>query len=303
MELGQLRSFLAVLDEGSATVAAEVRGVSQPTLSRQIQALEDACGTALFVRSAGGMVPTRAARRLEPGAREVVTRADELTAQLAELADREVRLTAVCPVMIAEMLVLPFVAAVPTPITDVIDSLAVDAHEQVRRRLADVAFAPVTPPSTLRSCELFQVQLTLQCRPDDPMAERESVDLRELPALPLLITDARSGTRRSLDALLTARGITLRPRLEVDRTHVAQALTAGGDAGMALAIDPVRYGLTAVPVVDRGEPVRLAEWASWEPGHYAEEAIIAMLADFRDWVAQRSDVGTVTVPDSPLFTS
>lgn len=297
MELGQLRSFLAVIDEGSATFAAEVRRVSQPTLSRHIHALERACGTPLFARSATGMQPTRAARRLEPGARDVVARADQLAHQLADLPEREVRLTAVCPVMVAEMLVLPFVAEVSTPITDVVDSLAADAHELVRRSLADVAFAPVAPPSTLRSCEVFRVPLTLQCRPDDALAARTSIELRELSELPLVITDARSGTRRTLDALLAQRGITLRPRLEVDRTHVAQALTAAGSTGMVLAIDPVRYGLIAVPVVDRGTPVTLAEWASWEPGHYAEAAIVTLIEDFRRWVLTRHGAGAVTVPE------
>lgn len=290
MELGQLRSFLAVIDEGSATFAAEVRRVSQPTLSRHISTLEATCGTRLFVRSPAGMVPTRAARLLEPGVRDLIARADRLARQLAELPAERLSLTAACPVMVSEMLVLPFVAEVQTPITDVIDSINADAHDLVRRNLADISFAPLAPPSTLRSRELFRVPLTVQCRPDDPLAKRASIQLTELSELPLFITDERSGTRRSLDRILAPRGITLRPELEVDRTHVAQALTAAGAEGVTLAIDPVRYGLTTIPVIDRRAPVTLAEWASWQPEHYAEDAIVATLDAFCQWAAQRDGI-------------
>lgn len=50
--------MLVVLEEGSLNRAARRLGVSQPTLSRQIQALEQEMGAALFERGTKGMLAT-----------------------------------------------------------------------------------------------------------------------------------------------------------------------------------------------------------------------------------------------------
>jgi DNA-binding transcriptional LysR family regulator len=45
-----VRSFLATVEEGSLSAAARALGITQPTLSRQISALEDRLGVTLFER-------------------------------------------------------------------------------------------------------------------------------------------------------------------------------------------------------------------------------------------------------------
>ena len=60
------RSFLAVIREGSLSAAARSLGLTQPTLTRHIAALEEAMGGALFVRSQRGLDATDAARALMP---------------------------------------------------------------------------------------------------------------------------------------------------------------------------------------------------------------------------------------------
>ena len=56
MELRVLRYFLMVAREENITHAAQLLHVTQPTLSRQIQDLEEELGTKLFVRSNGDAV-------------------------------------------------------------------------------------------------------------------------------------------------------------------------------------------------------------------------------------------------------
>ncbi|MEW6640053.1 MAG: LysR family transcriptional regulator [Pseudomonadota bacterium] len=62
------RSFLAVLREGSLSGAARALGMTQPTLGRQIAELEQDLGTALFIRSQRGLIPTDAGRDIAPHA-------------------------------------------------------------------------------------------------------------------------------------------------------------------------------------------------------------------------------------------
>lgn len=58
------RSFAAVIEEGSLSAAARVLGLSQPTLGRHIEALEETLQTALFDRHLKGLAPNDAALRI-----------------------------------------------------------------------------------------------------------------------------------------------------------------------------------------------------------------------------------------------
>jgi len=62
------RAFLAVVREGSLSSAARVLGTTQPTMGRQVAALEASLGVKLFTRSVDGLSPTEAGMRLIPSA-------------------------------------------------------------------------------------------------------------------------------------------------------------------------------------------------------------------------------------------
>lgn len=82
------RSFLAVADAGSLSAAARALGLTQPTLGRHIDALEDAVGQPLFLRTPQGLGLTEAAALLVPEARAMQMTADSLTRR-ASLAPQD----------------------------------------------------------------------------------------------------------------------------------------------------------------------------------------------------------------------
>jgi DNA-binding transcriptional LysR family regulator len=81
MELYQLRTFIAVADEGNLTKAAERIHASQPAVSAHIKALEGELGVSLFVRTPRGMLLTDAGRGLKGKAEAVVAAAEDMLTQ------------------------------------------------------------------------------------------------------------------------------------------------------------------------------------------------------------------------------
>lgn len=72
MEIYQLRTFVAVAQQGHLTQAAEILHLSQPAVTAQIKALEEELGVPLFERTAGGVVLTKAGQLLLPEAEKII---------------------------------------------------------------------------------------------------------------------------------------------------------------------------------------------------------------------------------------
>src|SRR4051812_18817172 len=89
MNLEQLRSFMAVVESGTFTRASELLHLAQPSLSRQIAALEKDLGAQLFRRDRSGSEVTEAGQTLLPLARRMLADADTVRRELRELAGLE----------------------------------------------------------------------------------------------------------------------------------------------------------------------------------------------------------------------
>jgi len=72
MELHQLRSFVTVAETGHFSRAARQIGIAQPSLSQQIQRLEESLGTSLFDRLGRTIALTDAGHNLLPRARRIL---------------------------------------------------------------------------------------------------------------------------------------------------------------------------------------------------------------------------------------
>lgn len=143
-----LRSFRAVLAEGSLSGAARRLGQTQPTIGRHIAELEQALGgVALFVRSPRGLVPTEAGEDLRPYADAMAAAAEALarTASGAREAARGVvRITA------SEMIGLHVLPAILTRFRRehpevVVELVLSNRTEDLLQRQADIAIRMVRP--------------------------------------------------------------------------------------------------------------------------------------------------------------
>ena len=89
MTLQQLQYFLAAVEHGSFSAAADTLHMAQPSLSEQVRRLEAELGVELFARVGRGLVLTEAGETLRPYAERVVADAEE--ARESVVAVRELR--------------------------------------------------------------------------------------------------------------------------------------------------------------------------------------------------------------------
>src|SRR5689334_8230658 len=85
VQVRQLEYFAAVADARHFTRAAEAVHVAQPSLSKQIYALERELGTRLFSRARGNITLTQAGETLLPLARRILADVDNARVQVQEL--------------------------------------------------------------------------------------------------------------------------------------------------------------------------------------------------------------------------
>lgn len=141
------RSFGAVVEHGSLSAAARALGLSQPTLGRHVDALEQALGIGLFERTLNGLKPTETALRLyEPvlGAQKALAEATLMAEGVSAELTGSVRITAstvmghyVLPPLLYELRqAFPQVA---------IELVPTDSAENLLLREADIAVRMFRP--------------------------------------------------------------------------------------------------------------------------------------------------------------
>ena len=80
--LDRIRSVLVIMEEGSINRAATRLGISQPTLTRQLQSFEAEVGAPLFERGSWGVRPTDLAYRLRETMVPVIRAYDQAWAEI-----------------------------------------------------------------------------------------------------------------------------------------------------------------------------------------------------------------------------
>ncbi|MCR6670353.1 LysR family transcriptional regulator [Devosia ginsengisoli] len=142
-----LRAFLATVETGSLSGAARSLGLTQPTLGRQVAALEQELGVLLFERVGRSLVLTRAGQELFESARpmgEVAERLPIIASGQSQAIEGLVRITA-SDVVAAHTLppILKRLHAIAPGIE--VDVVAANDVRDLMRREADIAIRHVRP--------------------------------------------------------------------------------------------------------------------------------------------------------------
>jgi LysR family carnitine catabolism transcriptional activator len=241
MDLRQLRYLVAIVDHGGFTSAAARLGISQPSLSHAIKALENELGATLLHRLGRTVALTAAGEALLGPARQTLRDADVAQAAVREVIGLEAgRLDLVClPTLAVDpvaAMVGRFRAHHPSVRVRIDEPEDADAvADQVRTGASELGVAELPVESRdLTSIELGAHEFVAALPVDTALAlgDQDHVSLRQLAALPLVTTPVGTSTRRQIDEAFNAAG--LQPTIAVETDHreaiIAMVLTGAGAA-------------------------------------------------------------------------
>lgn len=287
------RSFLAVADTGSLSAAARRLGLTQPTLGRNIEALETAICQPLFLRAPQGMMPTPAAQALMPEAQTMAHAAASLERRAASSGEfRGTVRIAASHVVGAE--VLPRLLA---PLLDQHPGLAIELDlsndpADLGRHAADLAIRMTRPgQSSLIARKLADVRLGLFAHAGYLGRHGTPTDPAELAGHVLIGPDRNTAALAGLDALQLGRSA-LRLRSDSEAAQIA-SVRAGLGIGVLqqaiAALDPA-----PVPVLPDRFAWQLEAWLVLPDGLRAL-APVRRVADHLAKVLPRFYAGAVTI--------
>jgi LysR family hydrogen peroxide-inducible transcriptional activator len=265
VRIEQLSYLEAALRTGSFRQAAKELGVSQPTITTQVQRLEEDLGVVLVLRDARGVRPTYAAERVLPHAL-VAIRAEHAMRQEASSLDAlrlgNLRL-AVVPT--ASMTLLP---SVVRRLTTEHPSIRLDVteggSEMVRRSVLAGHFdagvltrlGDDEKDSELHYIDLMNGRLVFCVPEDHPLASTDDFSVADLEGEPLIFYSRGSLLRRAFERVVE--NIEARVVYTTDGSEAARQMVRAG-VGISL-------GNTLSPFTVSGDGVVLIplreDWAT-----------------------------------------
>lgn len=241
MELYQLRTFVAVAEEGHLTRAADRLHISQPAVSAHIRALEEELAVMLFTRTPKGMTLTSAGETLRAQAMQVLASADDLGRQarmLARSVTGVIRLAVHIDPLFVQLPAL--IATLQTEFPDIRcelrQGMSWEIAREIRNETVDCGFlyGPVDQPeiSTLHLQD-FQLRVV------GPPAWKERLERAgwpEIAAMPWVWPPDHCQFSRIAGEVFIEKGLRPEPAVIADQEAVLSALVSSG-VGLSVMIE------------------------------------------------------------------
>jgi len=210
MDLLQLDHFLAVVEEGSFSRAAEKVFRTQPAISQSIKKLEEEIGAPLFARDVHDVALTEAGRLLVEYARRMLRLRDQTLQALGELRSLQAGSVSIAASESAALYLLPgplrsFLERFP----DIKLSIFRRPIEEIPRRVidreVDVGFVLEQPAfHELQAVPIHTDSMILIASPQHPLARRRSVRIGDLGGERFVTHHGCTGTSQKVLRLFEA---------------------------------------------------------------------------------------------------
>jgi LysR family hca operon transcriptional activator len=260
MELRHLRYFIAVAEEGSLTLAAHKRlHTAQPSLSRQIRALEKEIGAQLITRSVHGIELTDAGRVFLDHARLAVTQAEAAKEAVRRVARPAKPSLALGFLSGTEMDLLPKAKRI---LQDELPNIELKLSSDYSPRLAealmkgrlDAAFLRPEPHAGGLVYRRVRTEPLIVVFPKDHrLAARKAIKLRELKGEQFIKPSKTAPTlRKIIEDSLERSGVDIRATHEVHNLAHAFSIIASTHAVTLLPA----YAKNFLPVALTSRPIQ-----------------------------------------------
>ncbi|MFD0686707.1 LysR family transcriptional regulator [Actinomadura fibrosa] len=184
LDLGAVRAFLAVVDAGQFTHAADRLDMTQQAVSKRIARLEADLGVPLLTRSRAGARPTEDGAAFLPQARALIGLADQATAMF-RARRRALRIDVLSRAGAPVDMVRDFYEAGDVEIDIVVSRGTVSRWTALADGSVDAAFGRATghPPAGIERVPAFLEPIPALVGRRHRLAGREHVPMRELAGL------------------------------------------------------------------------------------------------------------------------
>lgn len=237
MDIRQLRQFLAVVETGSFTKAAQMMLVAQPSLSQTIKGLERELGVALFHRIGRTVTLSEAGKELEGPARLVLRNLEAAEARVRGLRDLHsgrVRIAAMPSPSIEPLtgLISSFTAEHPHIVFDVDATFTVEETiDSVRQGRAELGFLGSREHLNIRELKVVHLlDQPLMLATNSSWTQTHSskpVEHRDLDGARMIVSQKGSLMRFFVDEMI-AKGVDISIVAEVaHRTSILPLVRAG----------------------------------------------------------------------------
>jgi LysR family cyn operon transcriptional activator len=271
VNLRHLRTFIAIVDAGGVARAAARLHMTQPTASRQVEALETEFGVPLFDRIGRRLRLTSEGEDLLLRGRRLLAEADAMgeRARALKAGDTGLLRIGATPQAI-ESLLIDFLAGYRLRHPGVEIRLIEDGGVRLPDRLecGDVNLT-VMPEGDERfhARLLYPVHVLAVLTPGHRLSRRATLDVEELANDPLLLLARGFAAREWFYAACQVARV--RPRVFLE-SAAPQTLIALTTAGYGVAVIPSsvripRGKVHAVPLVHRGASIGRWNVTAWDP--------------------------------------
>ncbi len=194
MDIRILRYFLTVAKEQNFTRAAEQLNITQPTLSRQLAALEKELGTTLFIRGNRSITLTEAGILLKRRALEIIDLEEKM---LDELKVNEELMEGTITIGCGEFTAVETLAEIckiykeKYPMVQIVlhTATADCIYEMMNQGLVDIGL--FLEPINTEELDYIRIMgsdyWVVGMRPDDPLTEKEHITKEDLLDKPLIL--------------------------------------------------------------------------------------------------------------------
>lgn len=235
MNFRQLATFVGIYEDGSFNKAARRLNATQSGLSVQIRNLEETMGTVLFERSAKGVQPTLAGRRLYATAVEVLRQLDRVGLELRDLAGQisgplRVGLMPTFTRGLLAPVLSGYMVDHPNVEVSVVEAYSAVLMDKVAEGEVDFAVVPrSTARDGIRARPLGEDREILVTRAGGRLKHLEPARLTELGALNLVLPLRGNARRDRLDRAFETMGVKVNSILAMDAMIATLDFVASSD--------------------------------------------------------------------------